>query len=53
MFFIYNYNIVLATMGWLQYVIKWQDDPDTQQRLLGQLYSVMDVNPSLASVGLE
>lgn len=23
-----------------------QDDPDTQQRLLGQLYSVMDVNPS-------
>ena len=23
-----------------------EDDPDTQQRLLGQLYSVMDVNPS-------
>ena len=23
-----------------------QDDPDTQQRLLAQLYSVMDVNPS-------
>ncbi|CAJ1328526.1 unnamed protein product [Effrenium voratum] len=24
---------------------KYKDDPDTQQRLLGQLYSVMDVNP--------
>jgi len=24
---------------------KYKDDPDTQQRLLGQLYGVMDVNP--------
>ena len=27
------------------YAKKAEDDPDTQQRLLGQLYGVMDVNP--------
>lgn len=26
---------------------KYKDDPDTQQRLLAQLYGAMDVNPPL------
>ena len=29
----------------LELLKKAEDDPDTQQRLLGQLYGVMDVNP--------